>query len=188
MPNRFLKHVPYSGAGSARPKSGPETILATIQARLEFTEPCQKWLAQAHEHQLWLARNGGKFFFTQFRTTWEQTLIEASTPLVRQHFLSRGVLPDRLPRVKIHESSDHWTIAVAVAVKSVAGPATAVQQEQTAGQRIAAELARFQARLDKDFTCLANQRAHEHLCFPTVENLLPRPPQSPFAATIRIGC
>lgn len=191
MPNPLLNH---RRAATAKPIALPaetetaaesEIVLATIQARLNFTEACKEWLAQAQEHQLWLARNGGKHFFIQFRSTWETKLVEACEPVVGQYFRNRSFPPDALPQVKIRESQDLWMITAAVALKTGNGNGAKLDRQQQQG--ITAGLAQLQTKLDTRFNALANQKAHEYLCFPTVEKLLPPPPLSPFVSTIQIG-
>ena len=164
-----------------------QTILAKLSIRIVFSEAAQQWLAQARKHQLWLAENGGRLFFAQFRTTWEQTLVEACEPLVRDFFTEAGCSPEELPQVKVvGSSSGSWNMKAVVMVEGMDDKVLTLPSGPLKSTELVTRLSRLQPQLERCFSELMNCRVRERLDFPTGASLLPPLPVAPIEAEFQL--
>lgn len=86
-----------------------ETVLARLNAVLEFTDQGKEWLS-AHP-DLWFAREGGNLFWGEFRGRWNTIFVEALEPAFKDYFWEIGVPEEQVPEVRVVETyPGSWVI------------------------------------------------------------------------------
>lgn len=74
--------------------------------------------------QLWFAREGGNLFLSEFRGTWEKTLVSSTEPIIHNYFLELGLHKENLPSVKVYESyPGSWITDAAITMSCSIGTA-----------------------------------------------------------------
>ena len=164
-----------------------EKVLARLFVHVKFSEASLRWLAKAREHQLWLAEEDGRHFFSQFHATWEKTLIEACEPLILDFFRELGCSVDSLPQLKVVEAyPGSWNMEAVIKMRRVNSNVQNNVSMNRGSSDFDFDLPRLQSQLDESFSELINQRVRERLDFPTAARLLPPPPEMPLVVTLRV--
>ncbi len=162
-----------------------ETILAKIRATMNFSDETFAWLEnlpQIDREDVWFKREGGALFFSEFRGTWEEILVDSSEPLVQGYFRELGIPENKLPKIRVHESySGSWIIDAAIVMTGSMGAVYAVLKAVSELPKIADGLTELKNRFKKTFTKKANEAVNEQLKSSSSRYNFPSPPTQPLS-------
>lgn len=160
-----------------------ETILAKLHVIMAFSESTSIWLDNAKKQDLWFAKEQGSIFFSEFRGTWDKTLVESCEPLVLDYFRELGCPQEMLPRVRVFESyAGSWIMEAAVTMFATVGTTYTILKSFSELPDIADGLTKLKNRLKKEFTDLATRKVREQLIQSSGNKALPPPPQNPIVS------
>lgn len=162
-----------------------ETILAKIRATMSFSEETFEWLRrlpQIEREDVWFTREGGSLFFSEFRRSWEEILINSSESMVQGYFRELGIPEDNLPKAKVYESySGSWIIDAAIVMAGSMGTVYAILKSVSELPKIADGLTELKDRLKRTFAKNANKAVNEHLKSQSTRYNFPPPPVEPLS-------
>lgn len=162
-----------------------ETILAKIRTTMSFSEETFEWLQrlpQIDRRDIWFKREGGNLFFSEFRRSWEETLINSSEPTVQAYFRELGIPEDNLPKVKVYESfSGSWIIDAAIVIAGSMGTVYVILKSVSEIPKIVDGLTDLKNRLRKTFTKKANEAVNKKLKSSSSRYNSPPPPIKPLS-------
>ena len=157
-----------------------ETILAKLHISMKYSRTTLNWLKKAKEKKLWLAKENGAVFFSEFRGQWERNLVNSCEPIVQSFFKQLDCPPDRLPRVVVYESyPGSWVMEAAIVMFASVGTAYTILKGLSELPKIADGLTELKDRLKEKFTGIANEDIRGHFTSSAQELGLPEPPQNP---------
>jgi hypothetical protein len=160
-----------------------ETVLAKIRVTMGFSEATLAWLEDIQNTNIWFAREGGTLFFSEFKGTFERTLISSSEPIIHSYFHELGLPNEKLPRVKVYESySGSLIIEAALIMFASMGTAYTILKSVSELPKIADGLTELKDRLKKDFSLKASEKVNEDLKSAADQYQLPPPTQKPIYA------
>jgi len=107
-----------------------ETVIIRLRASIDFGQETMSWLnrvakiadEQKNDNGIWFAREGGKYFLSEFQYSWQQALTEETDQTIQNYFLELGFDERFLPKTKITETySGSWVMEAAVTIASSIG-------------------------------------------------------------------
>jgi len=160
-----------------------ETILAKLHVTMAFSESATTWFDKAKELDLWFAKEQGAAFFSEFRSTWDRTLIESCEPLVHAYFRDLGCPQEMLPRVRVFESyAGSWIMEAAITMFATVGTTYTILKGLSELTDMADGLTKLKNRLKKEFTDLTTRKVRDHLLQSSKAKSLPPLPQHPIVS------
>jgi hypothetical protein len=157
-----------------------ETVLAKIRATIEFSDKAHQWLEKLEKEDVWFAKQRGALFFSEFRRTWEGTLITSAEPIINDYFLKLGLSENRLPKLKIYESyHGSFIMEAALTMFGTVGTVYTVLKGISEIPQIADGLVELKERLKKAFSRKASEKVREHLNSSSNRYEIPAPPSNP---------
>lgn len=162
-----------------------ETVILRLRASIDFEQETMAWLNRAaknaddqnNENGLWFAREGGKYFLSEFQGSWRQALTEETDQSVQNYFLELGFDERFLPKTKITETySGSWVMEAAVTIaSSIGGTYTLIKGVSEIPDMIEG-LTKLKDTIAKKFHRRVDDKATELLIEQAKRNSLPPPP------------
>jgi hypothetical protein len=164
-----------------------ETILARLHITMAFSESTTAWLDKANKLDLWFAKEQGKAFFSEFRGTWNRTLVESCEPLIHAYFRELDCPQEMLPRVKVLESyAGSWIMEAAITMAATVGTAYTILKGLSELPDMADGLNKLKNRLKEEFAILTTRKVQDHLLQLSKDKSLPQLPQHPIVTDFTI--
>jgi hypothetical protein len=137
---------------------------------------------------IWFAREGGTPFFSEFKKTYERTLISSSDPIIHSYFHELGVPNEKLPCVKVDESySGSLIILAALVMYASMGTAYKILKGTSELPEIVKGLKELKDMLKNAFYRKASEKVNENLKLEARKYKHPQPPpQEPISVEFTI--
>jgi hypothetical protein len=146
-----------------RRKMERETVLAKIRATLDFSEETRVWLDNLPQ-DIWFRKDRSSLFFSEFKNTWEKTLIDTAQPVIQNYFRKLGLAENNLPQVKVYESyKGSWIVESALTIAGSVGSAYYILKAVSEIPEIVKGLSDLKDLMRKTFNTNANKAATNHL-------------------------
>jgi hypothetical protein len=140
-----------------------ETVLAKIRASLDFSEETHAWLDKLPD-DIWFRKEEGSAFFSEFRGTWKETLIDTAQPVIQDYFRKLGLSENELPRVKVYESyKGSWIVDAALTIAGSAAAVYTILKAVSEIPEIVKGLSDLKDLIKRKFHVNANRAAANHL-------------------------
>lgn len=152
-----------------------KVVLATLSAQIRFSSKGLQWLAKAGEHQLWIGKDEGRHFLTQFHNTWRTALIESCEPFIRDYLRSMDCPLEGQSLIHFARAfRGAGRLEATIVVTDEVARILAADRGRTS--ELAAGLFLMQERLAGNASVLINRRVCEQLTVPSSEQHLGSPP------------
>lgn len=162
-----------------------EIILARIRATMGFSEETFKWLRELPQLDIegfWFKKEGEILFFSEFKRSWEEVLINSSEPIIQEYFLELGIPKDDLPKVRVYKSySGSWMIDATIVMAGSAGTVYVILKSVSEIPKIVDGLTELINRLKRAFTEKVNKAVNKQLKSSSSKYTFPPPPTKPLS-------
>lgn len=162
-----------------------ETVIIRLRASIDFGQETMSWLnsvaksadQQKNDNGIWFAREGGKYFLSEFQGTWRQALTEEADQTIQDYFLELGFDERFLPKTKITETySGSWVMEAAVTIASSIGGTYALIKGVSEIPDMIEGLTKLKDSIAKKFHRRVDEKATDLLTEQAKRNSLPPPP------------
>jgi hypothetical protein len=164
-----------------------ETVIVSLRASIDFGNEAKSWMSNSleiyygreNENGLWFAREGGKFFLSEFQGSWRQALTEETDDAIQKYFLELGFDERFLPKTKITETYyGSWVMEAAVTIASSIGGTYALIKGVSEIPDMVEGLTKLKDLIAKKFTRRVDKKAADLLAEQAKRYNLPTPPPS----------
>ncbi len=158
------------------------TVLAKVRAEIKFSPETLGWLKEIpkiDDENVWLKKQNGIPFFSEFGGLWERDLIETGTPIIQNYFRDIGIPKADLPLLKVYESfPGSWIIDAAVIIVGSMGVAHKTLKSASELPEIAKGLSELKNSLLAAFRNKVTLSAYEKLRDSSSRYNCPPPPKN----------
>jgi hypothetical protein len=162
-----------------------ETVIIRLRASIDFEQDAKTWLnrianiaeEQNSDNGIWFAREGGKYFLSEFQGSWRQALTEETDQTIQSYFKELGFNQNLLPKTKITETySGSWVMEAAVTIASSIGGTYALIKGVSEIPDMIEGLTKLKDRIANRFHRRVDREAGELLREQVMRKNLPSPP------------